>query len=598
MSFLSRLSNLTSNLSSFSSNLAKKLGVENVSNSSNNFINTDSSDNKTAPDGSAEYHGWLKPKDLNTAYEGAELDRKSGFVTSRDSVPMVTNIDIPAWGYKNYINERVSWQKGLDNLYRDPSWMYFKIFFKFDSPYGLLGGVLNNNGSTKFKVRNTAIQYLQRNMIAKGKYDVNNLYARKNALASFVQLLSRISCKEPWLFSSIKDVNQALTMDFGNLSHEKELEIECKPDTTDWLLSTLFNLYKYACYDEINMKEIIPENLRKFDMDVIVFQAPLRYFHTSSRDLKGRSTPYKNFSSSNYGDRMSFQLFTFLNCEFDYKSLSAALPQNLTSENPFENKPTFKIKYERSYQHMNNEFLQLMFGSEGLLYSPDWYKDDENSAYKKDQAKTKADYDKEYEEAEEDVGRPEFNKVMYGSTTPYKFNTNTNYRSMLAGSGSSGLNNFGERQFTVNRISIPESTSQFGYRLDTASKISESAINHSNHKMMLDYRKSKQAEVEYNATHTTKYKNPNQYKRIEMLKYGDTNSLYYNPNSTVYKALVDASESTIGNAMLMMDTSTVLGNLYGKSSTALDDIKGIGKNIVNGYKNLGKNVWQSFTNIL
>lgn len=511
---------LLNSLSKFSSKLAKTLGVETVSNSSSNYESTDN----TAADGSAEYKGWLKPTYMNSGVEGAELDRTSGFVTSRDAAPMETKIDIPAWGYKNYINERVSWQKGLDNVYRDPSWMYFKIFFKFDSPYGLLGGVLNNNGSSKFKVRNTAIQYLQRNMVAKGQNDVNNLYARKNALANFVKLLSRISCKEPWLFSSIKDVNQALTMDFENLSHEKELEIECRPDTTDWLLSTLFNLYKYACFDEINMKEIIPENLRKFDMDVIVFQAPLRYFHTSSRDLKGRSTPYKNFSSSNYGDRMSFQLFTFLNCEFDYKSLSAALPQNLTSENPFENKPTFKIKYERSYQHMNNEFLQLMFGSEGLLFSPDWYKDDKNSAYNRDKTKAQANYDEEYEET----------------------------------------------------------------------KNSKKATN----KKWLDYQQSKIDEVEYNATHTTKYQNPNQYKRIEMLKYGDTNSLYYNPNSAVYKALVDASESTIGNAMIMMDTSTVLGNLYGKPSTALDDIKGIYKNVVNGYKDLGKSVWQSFTNVL
>ena len=582
---------LLSSLSKFSSKLEKTLGVETPSNSSSNYTNTDS----TAADGSAEYKGWLLPSATNSGIKGAEIDRTSGFVTSRDATPMVTNIDIPAWGYKNYINERVSWQKGLDNIYRDPSWMYFKIFFKFDSPYGLLGGVLNNNGSTKFKVGNTAIQYLHRNMVARGQNDVNNLYARKNALANFVKLLSRISCKEPWLFSSIKDVNQALTMDFENLSHEKELEIECRPDTTDWLLSTLFNLYKYACFDEINMKEIIPENLRKFDMDVIVFQAPLRYFHTSSRDLKGRSTPYKNFSSSNYGDRMSFQLFTFLNCEFDYKSLSAALPQNLTSENPFENKPTFKIKYERSYQHMNNEFLQLMFGSEGLLFSQDWYKDDKSSAYNRDKAKTKAAYDEEYEEAKEDVGNPAFNKVMYGSATPYKLNVNTDYKSMFSNQGTSGLN---YPKISLASSAPKETTGQFMDRMHKARETSETPINNSKHKKWLDYDKSKQDEVEYNATHTTKYQNPNQFKRIEMLKYGDTNSLYYNPNSTVYKALVDASESTIGNAMIMMDTSTVLGNLYGKPSTALDDITGIYKNVVNGYKDLGKSVWQSFTNVL
>ena len=95
---------LLSSLSKFSSKLAKTLGVESVSNSSSNYTNTDS----TAADGSAEYKGWLLPSATNSGIKGAEIDRTSGFVTSRDATPMVTNIDIPAWGYKNYINERVS----------------------------------------------------------------------------------------------------------------------------------------------------------------------------------------------------------------------------------------------------------------------------------------------------------------------------------------------------------------------------------------------------------------------------------------------------------------------------------------------------------
>lgn len=584
-------------LKNLSAKLSKALRVEQTSNSSSNYTSGYQTPTGTfGSDNTPIYNGWLRNPVLNTSSSNAELSRKGGIIPSRDIKGMSTNIDIPAWGYKDYINERVSWQKGLNTLYGDPSWMYFKIFFKFDSPYGLLGGILNRDGKLT-TMTNTARQYLHRNYIARGSNDVNGLYARETALSNFVKLLSRISCKEPWLFSSIKDVNQALTMDFENLSHEKELEIECRPDTTDWLLSTLFNLYKYACFDEINMKEVVPENLRKFDMDVVVFQAPIRYFHTSSRDLKGRSTPYKNFAANNYGDRMSFQLFSFLNCEFDYKSLSAALPQNLTSELPFENRPTFKIKYERSYQHMNNEFLQMMFGSEGLLFDREWFRYDALSQYNKDKTAAQQGYDKTYENAEESVGKnaweQSMTQSMTGTTKP--FQTSTDYTGMFSKKGSSGI------PYSAIAITMDKSKNLQQYETNQAIKNANAASSAAIQKKKgwkLKYYVNKEAEADNLANTTTKYSNPNQAKRIEMLKYGDTNSLYYNPNSTVYKALVDASESTIGNAMLMMDTSTVLGNLYGKQSTAIDDIKGIYKNVVNGYKNLGKNVWDSFTNIL
>lgn len=585
-------------LKNLSAKLSKALGVEQTSNSSSNYTSGYQTTTGTFDsDNTPIYNGWLRNPVINTSSSNAELSRKGSTIPSRDIQGMSTNIDIPAWGYKDYINERVSWQKGLDTLYGDPSWMYFKIFFKFDSPYGLLGGVLNRDGK-QTTMTNTARQYLHRNYIARGSNDVNGLYARQTALINFVKLLSRISCKEPWLFSSIKDVNQALTMDFENLSHEKELEIECRPDTTDWLLSTLFNLYKYACFDEINMKEVVPENLRKFDMDVVVFQAPIRYFHTSSRDLKGRSAPYKNFAADNYGDRMSFQLFSFLNCEFDYKSLSAALPQNLTSELPFENKPTFKIKYERSYQHMNNEFLQMMFGSEGLLFDREWFRDDATSQYNKDKTAAQQGYDETYKKGVEKVGIDTYRQTMRENIINPIADINVlNLNGMpkeLQGSGSLPI-------VSITAKSQAERNAQYKQAEINATNAGRNAVERK-YGATLNYFKSKEAEADNLANTTTKYSNPSQAKRIEMLKYGDTNSLYYNPNSTVYKALVDASESTIGNAMIMMDTSTVLGNLYGnengKPSTAIDDIKGIYKNVVNGYKNLGKNVWDSFTHVL
>ena len=77
------------------------------------------------------------------------------------------------------------------------------------------------------------------------------------------------------------------------------IEIELNPDAVDMRVTTLFDLYRYACYDRIKMKEIIPENLRKFDMDVMVFHVPLKYYNTaiSSKSLK-KKFDYKKLSDN------------------------------------------------------------------------------------------------------------------------------------------------------------------------------------------------------------------------------------------------------------------------------------------------------------
>lgn len=284
-------------------------------------------------------------------------------------------LDIPNWGYKDYINERVEWQKGLNSLLNEPAWFYFKIFFKFDTQYGLFGGIMNDNikgndsgdlkemgfGSTV----NSAIKYL--NINSQNKRHVSlNLYSKSVALYKFVKTLSYISCNAPWFFNAVHDVNNALTVDTENLSKQKSIIIDCLEESVDMKLMTMMDLYKMVVYDDNFQVEVLPENLRKFDMDIVVFQAPLRYLHTSAIDLKQRTSKYKRLNASSFDERMSFKIFTFKNCEFDYQSLNGMLPSNFTNDKPFSSKPTIKINYDRVYQHTSNEFAGLFFGSGGF----------------------------------------------------------------------------------------------------------------------------------------------------------------------------------------------------------------------------------------
>ena len=130
-----------------------------------------------------DYKGPLKANKV--IGEQIEYDG-SGSIASRDANTDQTLLDVPAWGYKDFINERVSFQKGLDSIATQPAWLYFKLFFKFDTSYGLLGGIMQSSDGSKFAANNTAIQYLNRNFY---KYN-DNMMARKKSLIKFVRSLS------------------------------------------------------------------------------------------------------------------------------------------------------------------------------------------------------------------------------------------------------------------------------------------------------------------------------------------------------------------------------------------------------------------------
>ena len=480
------------------SNILRRLGkgVSSTGNGSDGY-------EKKPQQNTLDYKGPLKANkvvpDTQVEYDG------SGTISSRDANTDQTLLDVPAWGYKDFINERVSFQKGLDSIATQPAWLYFKLFFKFDTSYGLLGGIMQSSNGKKFAANNTAIQYLDRNFY---KYN-DNMMARKKSLIKFVRSLSYISSNAPWFFKSVKDVNNALNMNLDNLTAEKSIEIECSEEATDLRLLTLMDFYKYAAYDVINQKEILPENLRKFDLDVVVFQSPIRYLQTSTRDLKGRTTVYKNLNSTNMTDRMSFKLFSFQGCEIDYSTLNTMLPQSFSNQTPFQSTPTFKIKYDRVYQHNQNEFAKVLFGDSGFLWSQNGI-----SSYVLSGKKGDPDIDNREKHLDKDP-----NTVNLGDV-------NVN-----------GINSGG----TTN----PESD------------------DHEN-------------------------------KRHKMMQYAIDNKYYYNPASQTYKTLVDASESTISAAMMLIDGSAGLGNLYGESASVGSTFKSIGKNAKKAYKDLWKNGVKNF----
>lgn len=418
---------------------------------------------------------------------------------------MRANLDVPNWGYKDFINERIAWQKGTTSLYNEPAWFYFKIFFKFDTSFGLLGGVFDPSTDGPCDMRkigagttNTAMKYLLR-LLADEQYKYY-VAGRLDSLYKFICTLSYISSNAPWFFNAIHDVNNALTTDFNDITKKKSIVIDCLQESIDMKLMTMMDYYKFACFDDVYQREIIPENLRKFDMDIVVFQAPLRYLHTSSQSMEGKKSNYKNMYSfdNSFKDLMSYKLFTFKNCEFDYESLNSMLPSEFNNGEGFNSKPTIKINYDKVYQHNSNEFALTFVGDVGMLLN--------GSSVEKDFEKSLTD-----------------EKVIYAE------NTISNANSPL-----------GSKDNSVQLEEVVITGSAKGTGNDTT--------------------------------------------RVDQLKYMHDHPNYYNINSNMYKALVEATEAQVTNYMRLVDGSTALGNIYG-------DYKSLSHAIKNTAKNLGQSVY-------
>lgn len=316
---------------------------------------------------------------INTLNHGADLD----FI-------------LPQYGVADFINERALWQKGVHNLTGEPGWFYFKIFFNFKDSKGLFGGLMTNEIPTT-----SALRYLYG---IREYYKQSKIKDRILALARFAYTLSYINSISPWFFIGINNASKLNEMNLKELTQEKSIDIVCNGEAIDMRLNTLLDMYRYACYDEINQKEILPENLRKFDMSIVIMNAPIKYFQSAmiasaktskigqighsdtilNKAISGinkisglvagsssNSFTFKNTNGTNNSidNMLTFQMYTLKNCEIDPASFASYVPSNLNNTQ-FSRQGTgyIKIKYDRCYKHTFNEWTQMLYGTTGISY--------------------------------------------------------------------------------------------------------------------------------------------------------------------------------------------------------------------------------------
>lgn len=273
-----------------------------------------------------------------------------------------------ALSYGTFISDIMSFKRagtrnGDEFNYLDmPSQLYFKVLFNFwngdtDNPGDKLtsGGLLSPtwkvipSGDVDYYNYNSAWAYLK----------LNGEEERANNLIKFVELLSNISTYSPWYFAGIEGIDAARqrnVAETGELKFEErqKITIKCLNDSFDDRIGTLLDLYRSIVWSWTMKREVLPSNLRKFDMAIYIFSAPFYTIHDCDGDYAGIGEDFTGYVSS-------YKYLEFHNCEISYNSCLAGLGQldNMGGVSPQYN---IDIYFDDVYENRYNEFMMQNIG--------------------------------------------------------------------------------------------------------------------------------------------------------------------------------------------------------------------------------------------
>ena len=202
---------------------------------------------------------------------------------------------------------------------------------------------------------------------------LNDEEERAEKLEQFVTLLSDISSNAPWYFSSISGINDALDRKYtedGKLEMDtpKTLSITCLPDAFDNRMTTLLDLYRDITWSWVNKREVIPSNLRKFDMAIYIFETPEAAWHEVKGGLLSKDTVIDNKSKTegllgvlSPSFKPSYKMIEFHDCEFKYNSVKSGWNE-LNNQTGFNPTYTIEIMYNDCYEISYNDIMMRTIG--------------------------------------------------------------------------------------------------------------------------------------------------------------------------------------------------------------------------------------------
>lgn len=274
--------------------------------------------------------------------------------------------------YENLKDLRGNFKKILPDAFRkydEPGFFFWKPVFYFyngtDSTYGLgNAGLLHpswnkedeyveikdisnqDNGKAlkdvsnidrDIKIPNSAYNYLLRNDEQK----------RAALLMDFIILLSEISSKTPWYFKEVSGLDEALSRSAFYKSpkideERKKIVITCLADSVDTRIGNMLDMYRAACFSWQTRREIVPANLRKFDMGIYIYLQP------TQRNL------HKGIK------KVSHKYLEFHNCEIDIDSCK--MDDSFSAESPKQMEYKITISYDHCFDNRYSNSVVGLIG--------------------------------------------------------------------------------------------------------------------------------------------------------------------------------------------------------------------------------------------
>lgn len=150
-------------------------------------------------------------------------------------------------------------------LFTDPVSLGFRVYFNFDSRYGLLAGVRDGKAVPDQELlssyRNSALAYFKR------IGDTN----RFSQLVAFINHLKRVSSELSFLFYDIDgldDIRKAKP--FHRFDGSDKITLKGY-ETLDFAIQSISDLYSMIWKDDIGWREVLPANLRRFSCSIFVY---------------------------------------------------------------------------------------------------------------------------------------------------------------------------------------------------------------------------------------------------------------------------------------------------------------------------------------
>jgi hypothetical protein len=143
-------------------------------------------------------------------------------------------------------------------IFQDPTILGFKLMFEFTGD-----GLLSLDESNP----NTALNFLNR--VGQG--------GRAELLKTFIEHLRNINNTTPWFFQEIEGLEDAWKRGFQEkefipiLPEDRTIKINCL-ESIDMRITTLMDMYRKACFDWNFRREIVPWNLRLFNISIYVYE--------------------------------------------------------------------------------------------------------------------------------------------------------------------------------------------------------------------------------------------------------------------------------------------------------------------------------------